>query len=305
MRFQSLCRPPSWIFAFLVLMSSTGCRVLTPNPIKAERRFVAPELLNENDRQVEIGRPNKWIDGIGNVVGIPSKLLLWDRRVDQHKISEDTLLTLAEYLEYNNLAHVKVRANQYDPLGEWDRLRKNTSIAAPIRYTLGTLSVAGDAILPGRILGGDHFNPYTQTIHLYSDVPAIALHEAAHAKDFARREYPGLYSIAYAFVPIWHETIATEDAFAYLESSGDASQIAEANRILYPAYGTYVGDAIGTFAPGASLPIYLGSVALGHVNGRMLNRMQNLHPQRNAPADTEALISDQPIRLSSHQEDSE
>ncbi|MCA9135886.1 MAG: hypothetical protein KDB00_03985 [Planctomycetales bacterium] len=264
-----------WASLVVLLASSSGCQFLAPVPIKVERQFVAPELLNGDDPQVEIGRPNKWIDGIGNVISIPSKLLLWDRRIDRHKISEGTLLTLTDYLEYNNLAHVKVRANQYAPIDEWKRLRKNTSVAAPIRYTLGTLSVAGDALLPGRLFGGDHFNPYTQTIHLYSDVPAIALHEAGHAKDFSRREYQGLYSIAYAVVPIWHETLATEDAFSYLEKTGDEDQIAEANRILYPAYGTYVGSALGNLAPAASMPIYLGSVALGHANGRMLTRMRD------------------------------
>ncbi|QEF96221.1 hypothetical protein Mal15_02480 [Stieleria maiorica] len=278
-----------------VLVSCAGCRVLSPTPIKVDKQYVAPALLSDNGPQVEIGRPNKLLDGVGNVIGIPSKLLLWDRRVDRHKISEDTLITLTQYLEYNNLAHVKVRANQYDPLDEWRRLRKNTSVAAPIRYTLGTLAVAGDALLPGRLFGGDHFNPYTQTIHLYSDVPAIALHEAGHAKDFTRREYQGLYSIAYAFVPIWHETLATEDAFSYLQTIGDPGQIAEANRILYPAYGTYVGDTIGNFAPGAALPIYLGSVALGHVNGRMLNRLNDQQlaakPEDSDPAVTVALVS--------------
>ena len=38
-------------------------------------------------------------------------------------------------------------------------------------------------IFPGRVFGGDRYNPFTNTINLYSDHPSIALHEAAHAKD--------------------------------------------------------------------------------------------------------------------------
>lgn len=290
----SLKRRAGWGLLFVLLVPSLGCQVLAPVPIRAERQYVAPELLNDQEPQVEIGRPNRWIDGIGNVISIPSKLLLWDRRVDRHKISEGTLLTLADYLEYNNLAHVKVRANQYDPIGEWKRLRMNTTVAAPVRYTLGTLSVAGDALLPGRLLGGDHFNPYTQTIHIYSDIPAIALHEGGHAKDFSRRKYQGLYSIAYAFVPIWHETLASQDAFSYLETAGNENQIAEANRILYPAYGTYVGNALGNLAPTFSMPLYLGSVAVGHANGRILTRLRNRDTATAGPVNDLVAASEPP-----------
>ena len=38
--------------------------------------------------------------------------------------------------------------------------------------------------------GGDHYNPYTNTINIYSDHRAIVLHEGGHAKDFARRRCP-------------------------------------------------------------------------------------------------------------------
>ena len=65
-------------------------------------------------------------------------------------------------------------------------------------------------------------------------------------------------------------------SYAYLEATGDESQFAEADRILYPAYGTYVGNAIGNFSPANAFPIYLGTTALGHVNGRMLTRQRKL-----------------------------
>lgn len=254
----------------------SGCRVLSPVPIDASRKYVAPELLNSNEPQIEIGKKHRYLDPVGNFFGIPAKLTLWDRRVDNHKISERTLLTMADYLESNNLGHVKVRANQYHPKDEWKRLRQNKTMSPLIRYTFGALSVARGAILPGRIFGGDHFNPYTQTIHLYSDVPAIALHEGGHAKDFSRREYQGLYTLAYSILPLWHETLATEDTFSYLETQGDPQMLAEADRILYPAYSTYVGSSLGNFSPAYSFPIYLGSLVLGHANGKILAN-QRMH----------------------------
>ena len=39
-------------------------------------------------------------------------------------------------------------------------------------------------------------------------------------------------------------------------------------KVLYPAYGTYVGGAIGTVLPPVSFPAYYGSVILGHAAGR-------------------------------------
>lgn len=259
----------------VVAIGSSGCRVLGPMPMDVQTQHFSTDLIDTEQPQIEIGKPHRVIDGIGWVVGIPEKILLWDRRVDRHKISEPTILAAADYLEHNNLPHVKVRANQYAPLKDWKRLTKNKTVGWPTRYTFGALSVAGEAVLPGRIFGGDHFNPYTQTVHLYSDIPAIALHEAAHAKDFTRRKHQSAYAIAYLLLPIWHETIATEDVFAYLEDNGTREQIAESNRILYPAYGTYVGSTIGGLSGSYALPIYFAGVAAGHVNGRLLARNLN------------------------------
>ncbi|WP_417735985.1 hypothetical protein [Rosistilla oblonga] len=250
----------------------SGCRVLAPVPIPVESQQMAPELVDSKSPQVEIGRPQPIIDGIGWVVGIPDKILLWDRRIDRHKISEETIDSTVDYLQANNLPHIKVRANQYNPLDDWHRLTQNKTVAWPWRYSLGALSVAGETIFPGRIIGGDHFNPFTQTIHLYSDVPAVALHEAAHAKDFTRRTYQGTYAAAYLFVPLWHETLASQDVFAFLEEREDRAGLVEANRILYPAYGTYVGSTVGNFFPAYSAPLYYTGVIAGHINGRMLNR---------------------------------
>ena len=254
------------------LIGVAGCRVLGPMPIDVQSQHFSAALIDADQPQIEIGKPRPIIDRIGWVVGIPDKLLLWDRRIDRHKISEETILATACYLEDNHLPHVKVRANQYAPLKDWKRLTQNKTISWPTRYTFGAFSVAGEAILPGRIFGGDHFNPFTQTVHLYSDIPAIALHEAAHAKDFSRREHQDLYAAAYLFLPIWHETIASEDVFAYLQDQGDREQIAEAHRILYPAYGTYVGSAVGGFGGSYALPVYFAGVTAGHINGRMLAR---------------------------------
>lgn len=277
-RFATASRYLYWIaVASCVLL--TGCHALTPRQALVKEQFIAPELAKSSDPQIEVGQPNVVLDSIGWVVGIRGKVLLWDRRIDNHDVSSQTLSTVADYLHTNHLPHVKVRANQYAPLADLRRLTQNKTVAWPYRYTLGLLSVAQGAVLPGRIFGGDNFNPYTQTINLYSDSPAVALHEGGHAKDFARRKFQGTYALAYSFAPLWHETIASQDALAYVHHKGDRESVKEANRILYPAYGTYVGSTIANYFPAAGVPLYLGGVIAGHANGRALNRKLDKNPQ--------------------------
>jgi len=267
----------SWLlaFAFVGTLQALGCHPLSPKRIDITRQYIAPELIQANSLPIERGKPRPVIDTIGWVFGIPSKLLLWNRKVENHDISEETEHVLAGYLEANNLQHVKVRLNQYRPLDDFRRLTKNRSVAWPWRYTFGAFSVLGEAIVPGRLFGGDHFNPFTNTVHLYSDVPAISLHEAAHAKDFSRRRFQGTYAALYALpiVPLYHESIATSDVLDYGETNlHDPELQRQAYNVLYPAYGTYVGGAAGTIFPPIAFPAYYGSVAASHLAGRLQSR---------------------------------
>lgn len=251
-------------------------RLFAPREIVAERHNVADGLVEATrGRQVERGSPRPVIDGIGWFCGIPAKIILWDRRAEDHHVSPETEDALRRYLAANGLDHVKVRINQYAPLDDWRRLPKNTTVGWPYRYTIGALSLVGETLLPGRLFGGDHYNPATATIHLYSDLPSVALHEGAHAKDFARRRHPGTYALVYAipFGNLWPEAIATGDAIAYAQHHGDAELEKETYRILYPAYGSYLGGGPADFvAAPIALPIWLGTVVAGHAAGRIKAR---------------------------------
>ena len=249
---------------------------LKPREIEVSRVNAAPELVAATrNSQIERGKPRPVLDGMGWVFGIPSKIILWDRRVENHNVSAGTEESIRRYLDDNDLEHVKVRINQYAPLGDWRRLRANKTVGWGYRYTLGALSVAGEAILPGRLFGGDHYNPFTGTIHLYSDVPAIALHEGGHAKDFTRRALPGTYALVTAlpFGNLWPEAIATGDAITYAGQQADPELERESYRILFPAYGTYLGGSVGDYVTPVALPIYAGAVVAGHAVGRVQARL--------------------------------
>jgi len=294
-------RHPLLLPCAIALLSLASCATLgatrpAPREIAVARRNVAPELVEATrDNQIERGKPRPVIDGVGWFFGIPGKVILWDKRVENHNVSSETEDAMAEYLADNELEHVKVRINQYKPLDDWKRLTKNRTVGWPYRYTIGALSVAGEAIFPGRLFGGDHYNPWTATIHLYSDVPSIALHEGGHAKDFTRRDLPGTYGLVAGlpFVNLWPEAIATGDAIAYAEKQGEPELEKETYRILYPAYGTYLGGNVAELlvAP-IALPIYAGTIVAGHVAGR--TKAAGVSEKTNAPewSSADALAAD-------------
>jgi len=115
----------------------------------------------------------------------------------------------------------------------------------------------------------DYYDPGSNTIHIFSDDPAIALHESAHALDFSDEEFTGSYALA-RIVPgvnLVQERLATEEALYYLEKHGRYEELLHAYKILYPAYATYI---IAYFP--LAVPAYVGAILLGHAYGRFLAR---------------------------------
>jgi hypothetical protein len=288
-----------------VSLSLTACATV---PYERGRDLEGPATLKlaENEPQIERGRPHRLVDGMGHYVfSLPSKLLLLSWSVDNHDISEETEAAIVSYLEDNGLQNVKVRLNQYNPSSEWDRLLENPEVNGFWRYTLGALTVAVYTVLPQRLLGGDHYNPFTNTVNLYSDNRAIALHEAAHAKDFAGRRWKGWYSALRLLpvVPLHQEARATGDAIGYERFQENAEGEKRAYRILYPAYGTYLGGEAAQWVSGggmwAGYTIQLAFVIPAHVVGRIRSlfvrdsisgaELDRLPPPLRAPAEEDAL----------------
>jgi len=219
--------------------------------------------------QLERGAAFPPVDVIGNILSLPYKLLLWSWKFNSHVISPDTEREVVEYLDARNLEALhdtRFRLNQYHPIQDLSRLARNHHVAWPYRLLVGLpLTLLMDVALPGRLFPwGDYYNPYTNTVHLYSDDPAIALHEAGHAHDFATRRFKGTYGMIrlVPFVSLAQEWVATDEAIQYLQETNDRDGELHAYKILYPAYGSYIGGYI--YAP-------IGTVAgvlVGHAIGR-------------------------------------
>jgi hypothetical protein len=225
----------------------------------------------EEESQISRGDSNVVADSLGHYLfSLPEKLILWNWRMGNHKISGETEAVIKTYLERNNLKEVKVRLNEYAPLGEFKRLTNNENVGAGWRYTLGLLSWIFYTILPGRILGGDAYNPFTNSIYLYSDLPAVALHEGGHAKDLAGRKWKGSRAALrlLPLVPLFDEARASNDALGYSLDT-DPTLLESGYKLLYPAYGTYVAaEALGGVPIVGPLAGAIGAIP-GHIVGRI------------------------------------
>lgn len=216
--------------------------------------------------QFECGKPYKVIDGVGWVFGIPKKLILWNRRAVNHNVSNSTQQELTQYIDANSLTSTKVRINQYDPWGEWHRLRTNKQVGAGWRYTLGALDTLVYTVLPGRVFGVDAYNPYTDSVYIYSDIPCLAQEQAAYAKLIRAHQHPGTYA-AFSSLPIarlWPAHSSKQDVLDYTLMYGTLAKQDEAARVFYPEFGSQVGGDVAVFV-GGQLPLTLAGAGIGHL----------------------------------------
>ena len=216
------------------------------------------------------GRPLALVDGIGWVLGVIPKILFLNWNFDNHHISERTEAALVRYLDSPNSATdgTWFSLNEYAPGRTLKRLVTNHKAAWPYRLLLGLpFTLVFDVLLPGRLfaglVSGDSYNPYTDTVSIYSDISSVALHEAGHAHDFNTRRYKGTYAAIrlIPFVDLYQEFQASDEAINYLIETKQREEEFDAYKILYPAYGSYVGSH---FFPPIGMLVGIG---LGHVFG--------------------------------------
>jgi hypothetical protein len=247
-------RTRAWgLSAALLALLSFGCASEPYVPLAVEPETTL--AFRPGEARVERGRPHALVDGLGHYLfSLPAKLALLSWRVENHRVSPETETALLAYLDENALCRVKVRINQYAPGGEWSRLFRNRDVHGFWRYTFGFLTVLGYTVLPQRVFGGDNYNPFTNTISIYSDLTAITQHEGGHAKDFAERDWKGPYAAVriLPIVPLFQEGIATGDAVSYLRAEDPPAE-KPAYPLLWGAWGTYVGGEASWLVDGPIL----------------------------------------------------
>lgn len=245
------------VFLAVVLTIWSGC---TSVPYRG---------VNPQNPQFERGHSIPPIDLIANVAALPYKLLFWNWRLQSHMISDSTEADLTAFLEQHEADDVKVFIAKFSLFEDMGRLFTNKMVAWPFRIFPGFFTTF-ISTLTDWLIGGDYYNPFTNSIHLFSDISAVALHEGGHAVDFKRHKYRGTYAMMRILpaADTYQEWIATEEAIRYYQNEKQLEKELKAYKILYPAYGSYVGGALSIFVP---LP-YVTSVAgvlVGHIWGRL------------------------------------
>ena len=222
--------------------------------------------------QVQRGQPRPVLDMAGRVLALPNRIALGDPRVDNHRVSPQTEVAITNYLEQNGLNDVLVRSNQYAPRDEYWRMVNNKKIRPIWKATFGNYNLLKYTLLPGRLTGGDWYNPYTDSLHVYSDAPVVAISRAAYAQDISTRVNPGAYA-AMKDVPLaglGHETTAAKLTLQYYENQSP-EQYQAARDLLYPSLGASYGSQLGSFVPYGEV---VGKVVGGGL-GRLTNHFQN------------------------------
>ena len=242
-------------------------------------RFQPANVQEETPQQVvfEYGTPHKVLDKLAWVVALPTRILPMHPKINSHTLSPATTDKLKTYLEENDLSDVLVRVNQYDPAGEWRRLKENTRLAPGWRYTFGTASLVGYTVLPGRVFGGDLYNPFTNTLYVNSDVAAMLIVEAAYAKDLHTRTLPGTYAAINEFpvLTLWRYTLGVNDTLGYSVVEDDWELERETYRTVYPLMGIHAalgGHSAASMAiamPNLTVPLtMIGGAVVGHTVGQ-------------------------------------
>ena len=279
-----------------LLLLAMGCATPPDGYEPTEAYYAQNQLIIDDGPQIERGRPSVLLDGINHyLLSLPVKLLLWNWQVLDHKMADEDQRILEHYLDMNALRSVKVRHNQYAPIAEFKRLLRNKEVGWFYRYTFGIVTWLKYTLLPDRLFagipligGGDHFNPFTNTVNVYSSDITILLHEGGHAKDYVQTEMKGTALVALRLVPginLIQEGTASTDAIRFLHCIHNTDDELRAYRTLIPAYSTYIG---GYFEGG--LVIGIPIILVGHVTGRFQARARRKDMEK--AEDVSGLIKD-------------
>jgi hypothetical protein len=262
-----------------------------------EARFADDQIsLPDGSPQIERGRSVPILDGLNHyLLSLPSKLLLLNWRLQDHELPERNRSILERYLALNRLHSVKVRHNQWAPLDEWRRMWSNGQVGVGYRATLGMIAWLRYTLFPDRVFGGlplpfvgggDHFNPFSNSVNVFSSDLGILLHEGGHAKDYVRHRAKGTTFVLLRLLPgidLFQEAVASQDAIQFLYCIGEEHEEVRAYATLIPAYSTYVA---GYFSGG--LVVTLPIVGTGHLVGRgqAMTRRRALAYERESPLPT-------------------
>ncbi len=206
-----------------------------------------PPAVGEPDVSVQYGKPNNRLDSLEHALMSPRR---WVRKIRDQPVDEPDYLRsqppviAMEFLKENELSGINIDVDLYQPVLQWQRLKDASHVPSVIKYSMGTLSLLRDAVLPARLFNQDRYNHFTKTLSLNSHNDASLLYEAAMAKEHINSKYQGPATVAQR-LPIG-TTIARiragRDALDFARVTHDTELESE----LYPVvFSSVVSEALG------------------------------------------------------------
>ncbi len=284
------------------------------NPFASATPSVQIEPKTKEQIDIQVGSSNFIIDAIRNVLSLPTKLMMFNFNFNSGHVSSETIEKVRNYLHENGLHDVAVSVNQYKPQQVWSRIFTNPKTSLLSKLTIGVVDGCLETVLFSKLTGfpGDHYSPSSNTVHLFSDISAMALHECGHAKDFNERKNPILY-LSMAQLPVvgpvatlYKEFKASHYAIGDLIRKNEPEEVKSAYKFLIPAFASYCAGVVipmsSTFqilenwkqckGSGSCMTQVVGSlksqtigicaiILIGHLAGRVLaycHRSQNDAP---------------------------
>lgn len=285
------------------LVAICGCCVTRETPWEPRESLTA---VATDDRVVvkrgTLSKTHKWVAA---VVQFPGP---WLRRYSKHPerfdwdaVAEQT----AAYLEQHGQTDVIVLVNDHDPAADWRRLRENHSVSPIARYSLGAFDWTARVLLPPRVWGYSHFDPFSNSLYLGSDSVPMAMYQAAFAARAARAKNPAAVSAvgSLPLLGIWHQRRCTQDLVAYAQDKNDWGLERDVYEVVYPEIGAEHAGPARYLIPvwWAGPAVRLGGATVGRIAGWSV--IQRREAEREAAG--EATVVDQQVELATFHEPSD
>ena len=187
------------------------------------------------------------LKAVGYLGSLFAKTLFMNWQISNY-VKPETKKTINDILERDpDIDGLTVRINHTRPLEDTKRLftenqlKKRNHILSRLFLGVPTTLVGGILAKLGR---ADHYNPFTKTASVYSNIEAVAKHEIGHHRDLMRFDEDGLYALARIFPPValYQEWKASKYAKWTLEEDNKY----QFGRFLVPAFGTYLAGSVYT-----------------------------------------------------------
>ena len=265
----------SIILASTFLSASAGCAGKSQFYSKLTPR----DELRETKTPVAFryGKPNWCLDGMQKIVELPSRVMLGGRLKADRLPSEETHEVLTDYLQENDLADIPVLVNDYDPLGQWQRLRENDQVSPGWKYTAGVVGLVNYTLFPGRVFARDTYSPFTNTLQVNTGRLSDSLHAAAYAKDIRARKTPGTYAVVNSLpgIALWKTTIAVHDVVGYAQAKDSWQLESGVYRDQYPQVAVKTMAPVGLFmTPVGNVALAVSGGAVGYAVGRTVEQQR-------------------------------